>query len=373
MKQKLYVMALAMMGTAMSMLYSCKETGAMEPERIKPPALQAARLGGEVKVSHGWLNFLSQKAFEKVMTELHGRYEGSKGLNAWESAYASEGFQSLRRRYELIDADNSESRKAPTVDSLFKSGKLFNCPDSWFATVLNKDGNIQVGDTVYCFRPGPKNPLAYAVPVKYAEELAKGAKPESIPMSKEHLLSFDILDIVQWPDEWHLPEPTDPIVIPNLPICEYPSGNMPNWWGRSGGDIYKGNDGQMFPEHNGRLVKLNYHRWRVGFIFYASAGVRVRMLKHTRFAGWQSVTYADEMIMDACCKGKVIVPGLLPIPFNEQISPGWPGFARYAENSFEKTMKWTASGIFSEIFLEHFNFHFRVNYRGRVAERYIRQ
>ncbi|WP_448635374.1 hypothetical protein [Pedobacter panaciterrae] len=378
MKRKFYLMMLVVLGTAIGLMYACKKSDGREPDE-KPvgslnnpiPLLEA----GGPYVSNGWLRFPTLKSFENTMSHLHGKYQNPGELGKWEVLYNRGGFTSLRKFYEQIDADTSENRKAPTVDSLFKTKQLFICPDSWFATVLNKNGFIQVADTVYSFRTGQKSQEGYAVPAKYATELVRGAKPLTLPGAKMHRISFDFLEFPQWqwPDDWHVPQPSDPIVIPNFPICQYPSGNMPNWWGQSGGDIYRGNDGTPFPEHNGRQVKLNYHRWRVGYIFYASAGIRVKMLKHTRFAGWQSVTYADEMVMDACCKGNVFIPGLPLIPFNEQVSPGWPNFARYAENNFEKTMKWTASGVFNEIILQHFNFHFRVNYRGRIAERYIRQ
>ncbi len=374
--KKIYASGFAIALTAIALMYACKRTDGAEPEQRKTSevkTLEAPLLGpGIVSLQNGWLNFQSLQTFNSTMKMLHEKYENARGIGKWEGAYP--GYTSLRKFYELTDADTSENRRKPTVDSLIRTNKLFNCPDSWFATVLNKDGYIQIADTVYSFRTGQKSQEGYAVPAKYAAELLRGVEPLKLPGAKMHRISFDFLEFPQWqwPDEWHVPG-RDPIVIPDLPICQYPSGNIPNWWGQSGGDIYEGNDGTDFPEHNGRTVKLNYHRWRVGYIFYASAGVRLKMLKHTRFAGWQSVTYADEMVMDACCKGKVFVPGLPLMPFNEQISPGWPNFARYAENNFEKTMKWTASGVFNEIILEHFNFHFRVNYRGRIAERYIRQ
>jgi hypothetical protein len=373
--KKIYVTGIAAALTAVALMYACKRTEAA-PEESNPVRLKSieALQPGQalISVENGWLNFPSMKSFNAIMEELHGKYEDVRGIANWEQAY--KGYTSLRKQYELIDADTSENRRLPTTDSLIRSNKILYCPDTRFATVLNKDGYIQIADTIYSFRPGVKSQEGYAVPSKYAQQLVRGAAPLTIPGAKLHRISFEMLQFPQWqwPDEWHVPD-HDPIVIPNLPICQYPSGNMPNWWGQSGGDIYEGNDGDNFPEHNGRTVKLNFHRWRVGYIFYASAGIRLKMLKHTRFAGWQSVTYADEMVMDACCKGNVFIPGLPLIGFNEQVSPGWPNFARYAENSFEKTMKWTASGVFNEIILEHFNFHFRVNYRGRIAERYIRQ
>lgn len=365
---KIYAMALCVITAGLSVL-SCKQGDAMEPVKASTAnKLIAGRLdGGGTRVSNGWLQFDSRESFNKLMEELHGYEPGE--LGKWESPYSDKGYQSLRDFYEQTDADQSEDRRALTVDSLIATNQILDCPDSWFATVLNKDGYIQIADTVYSFRPGKKNGEAYAVPQRHVPSLIKGQSPDGLDGVKIHYTSFRAIPFPGWPEAGEVTRGN----AVRLPICSYPSGLMPNWWGQSGGDIYAGDDNTIFPEHNGRQVKLNYHRWRVGYIFYASAGIRCKMWKHTRFAGWQSVTYADEMIMESCVKGKVFIPGLPLIGFNEQTSPQWPFFSRYAENTFEKTMKWTGSGIFNEIILEHFNFHFKVNYRGRIVERYIRQ
>ncbi|WP_316834991.1 hypothetical protein [Pedobacter nutrimenti] len=356
---------------AVMLLYSCKRAESMDSDFQGPPSASAALstkiAADEVSVLNGWLRFPSKDAFASVMKVLHGQYANGEKLAGWESQYSKRGFTSLRKLYEQIDADTTEYRRMPTVDSLIKTGKILDCPDSWFATVLSKDGLIQIADTVYSFKPGKEKGDGIAIPARHAGVIVRGGDFSSLQGAVLHETSFRWGPMFRWPDEEPIPGPT------GLPICQYPSGFMPNWWGQKGKDVYASNNGIVFPEHNGRQVKLNYHRWRVGYIFYASAGVRVKMWKHTRFAGWQSVTYADEMLIEACCKGKVIIPGFPLIPFNEQTSPGWPMFARYAENNFEKTMKWTATGLFNEIWLDHFNFHFKVNYRGRIVERDIRE
>lgn len=362
---------LAVAGIGVALLFACKRSGELDPVSnlagVNRNHIEVISAEG-LKVSNGWLQFASMESFNSTMKTLHEKYQETEKLPRWEDAYAKEGYTSLRKLYEQIDADTSEYREAPTVDSLIKTNKLLDCPDSWFATVISKDGYIQIADTVYSFKPGNEKGEAYAVPANGIKQLIGNVSPLNIKGTKVHYTSFLKVPFIRWPEQGN--EHTGPI---RLSICAFGGPLMPNFWGQSGGDIYGGDNGDTFPEHNGRTVKMNYHRWRVGYIFYASTGVRMKMWKHTRFAGWQSVTYADQMTMEACVKGRVIQAGIAPYPFNSSTAPSWPGFTKYAENNFEKTLKWVGSGIFSEILLEHFNFHFQVNYRGRIAERSIRQ
>lgn len=371
MKRKFYVGVSILALTAIGLLYACKRTEGME-QMTTDKEMNSRPLDITVsspQVSNSWLEFKSQEQFNNTMKILHEQYQSPEALAKWESTFTKKDFVSLRKFYEQTDADSSEKRTAPTVDSLISTNKILDCPDSWFATVLSKDGYIQIADTVYSFKPGQKNGEAFAVPARYATELIKGIAPERISGSKMHLSSFSIIPIPRWSEVGEDVQGGSS----KIPICSYPSKFMPNWWGQVGGDIYGGDNGMDFPEHNGRQVKLQYHRWRVGYIFYASTGVRVKMLKHTRFAGWLSITYADYMIMEACCKGHLFIPGFPLIPFSANTFPAWPGFIRYSENNFEKTMKWVASGLANDILLDHFNFHFKVNYRDRIVERFIRQ
>lgn len=363
------MLGVTLLGAAL--LYACKQTEGMQAPLNEVGNLKSApgviRSEG-LSVNNGWLNFSSMEVFNKTMNALHEKFEQPERLKEWEESYNRQGYLSLRSLYQQIDADTAENRKAPTVDSLINSNKLLDCPDSWFATVLNKDGFIQIADTVYSFKPGHEKGEAYAIPARSAKEISVDIIPTKIKGTQVHYTSFRRIPFVKWG------EIGDKMVGPiKFPICFNNTGPMGSFWGQVGEDIYAGDNGDTFPEHNGRTVKMNYHRWRVGYIFYASAGVRMKMWKHTRFAGWQSVTYADQMTMEACLKGRAVTAGSAPYPFTSYTSPSWPGFTRYAENNFEKTLKWVGSLIFSEIALEHFNFHWKVNYRGRVAERTIIQ
>ncbi len=368
MRTKIFTMlTLAVFGA--SVLHACKQSLEMQPVKADmkfEKANEGVFASSRPRVENGWLNFPSIEAFNATMKTLHEKFEDSRKLDEWEREYKEKGYTSLRSLYQHIDADTSEDRKEPTVDSLIRSNKLLDCPDTWFATVLSKDGFIRIADTIYSFSPGHKNGEAYAIPGGSVKELLAGVEPSKIKGAKEHFTSFRRVPFLHWGEIGD--KKTGEY---NLPICWTSGGPIGSWWGQVGEDIYGGDNGDPFPEHNGRTVKMNYHRWRVGYIFYASAGVRMKMWKHTRFAGWQSVTYADQMTMDACLKGRAVTAGTLPYPFTSQTSPAWPGFTKYAENNFEKTLKWVGSPIFSEIALEHFNFHWKLNYRGRIAERTI--
>ncbi|MDR2272014.1 MAG: hypothetical protein LBF27_14005 [Sphingobacterium sp.] len=370
MKTKIFAMlAVAVLGA--SAMYACKQSVDLLPQKAAfsfskdDPGIVVSPIP---TVANGWLNFPSIKIFNATMKTLHDNYENPEKLNDWERSFNKVGYTSLRTLYQQIDADTSETRRAPTVDSLINSNQLLDCPDSWFATVLSKDGYIQIADTLYSFKPGNENGEAYAIPARAAKEVLAGVEPLKIDGTKVHLTSFKRIPFPRWG------ELGDKYTGPaKLPICSMNSSSVGNFWGQVGEDIYAGDNGDTFPEHNGRTVKMNYHRWRVGYVFYASTGVRMKMWKHTRFAGWQSVTYADQMTMEACVKGIAVTAGSAPYPFTSYTSPSWPGFTRYAENNFEKTLKWVGSLIFSEIALEHFNFHWKLNYRGRIAERSIFQ
>lgn len=368
---KIYVKTLAVAITGLSLFAACKRSESMEPDKLNATASgMPTPVSGKdgLSVSNGWLKFSNMKSFNTTMEMLQEKYGQPEKLKGWEAAYNRQGYSSLRNLYEQLDADTSDRRTAPTADSLINANKLLDCPDSWFATVVSKDGYIQIADTVYSFKPGKEKGEAYAIPARHVKSIISRVEPEQLEGTKVHFTSFLRIPFPRWGEVGE--EHTGPL---RLPICLYMGSPMPNFWGQSGGDIYHGDNGDPFPEHNGRTVKLNYHRWRVGYVFYASTGVRLKMWKHTRFAGWQSVTYADQMTMEACCKGYAVTAGTSPYPFNSSTSPSWPGFTRYAENNFEKTLKWVGSPIFSEILLEHFNFHFKVNYRGRIVERSIRQ
>lgn len=315
-----------------------------------------------VIANHGWLNFPTFKDFKAVMTQLHS-YPLEK-LGDWEKKF--ENFESLRKKYELLDADENDDRTAPGTEALIQRGQLLDCPDSRFATVLSSKGHIQIADTLYVFPADQFDGKSYAVPERYIEEYIKGQDVFKMDGVATHLTSFIWTPFPRWGDG--ISSVVDP--SHHFAICNFPGGIINNWWGQKGDDLYADNNNVRLPQHNGRTVKLNYHRWRVGYGFYSSVGVRVKMWKHTRLAGWLSNVRFKEASMEACSKGIVLQHAMISVPWSAQIQPN---ATAYNTNAVERTLFWSADPVFTEVFLHHFNFRFKVNYEGQTIERFIRE
>lgn len=373
MKKLIFLMTIAVCSIAfLAPMHSCQKVGldgSITKDRVvELPVPGLTTSGGEVLLRNGWLHFPTHDVFHRIMEELHSGFAVHE-LGVWESRFGE--YTSLRGEYERLDAEDTDDRTLPTVDSLILANVLLDCPDSRFATVLSHDGRIQIADTLYQFLPGQENGEAYAIPEFHIGSVLAGEDVRHLDGVAVHYTSFRKHPFLRFEDGGNYV--TEGPNIGVVGICNFPKGAMFNWWGQLGGDIYGDDNGYSLPQHNGRNVKLNYHRWRVGYIFYASAGVRLKMWKHTRFAGWLSNISWNSAIMEACTKGFMIKHNLPPIPFHKTTVPGWPNFSVGATNSMEHTLQWVADPVFCEIALNHFNFHFKVDYQGRVIERNIRQ
>lgn len=313
-----------------------------------------------VTAQNDWLYFPTFKDFKAVMTQLHS-YPLEK-LGDWEKKF--ENFESLRKKYELLDADENDDRSAPGTEAMIQRGLLLDCPDSRFATALSSTGHIRIADTLYVFPADEFDGKAYAVPERYIDDYVKGEDVFKMDGVRAYLTSFIWIPFPRWSDV----NTTDP--GHQFAICNFPNGLINNWWGQKGGDVYGDDNNVLLPQHNGRTVKLNYHRWRVGYGIYSSVGVRVKMWKHTRLAGWLSNVRMKEVSMEACANGIVQQHAMISVPFSSNIGPG---FGAYNTNSFEHTLFWSADPVYTAIFLHHFNFRFKANYEGHTIERFIRE
>lgn len=311
-------------------------------------------------VNDRWLKFSSMEDFKEVMKQLHS-YPYEK-LSEWEQSY--QNYESLRKKYEILD-----SKEEPTAlgsSELMRQGLLLDCPDSRLATVLSSNGEIQIADTLYVFPANALDGKSYAVPEGHIDDYVKGQDLATLDHVGIRFTSFFWIPIPRWSDN------STTVVGPGnqLNMCNFPNTYLINWWGQKGGDIYTDNNNVGFPQHNGRTVKLNYHRWRVGLGFYSSIGVRVKMWKNTRLAGWLSNVRFKEASIEACANGVILQHAFIPVPFTARTGVGVMAINK---NVLEQTMQWTADPLYTEIFLHHFNLHFRVNYEGHIVERYIRE
>lgn len=330
----------------LSGITSCKtENGfAIEPsDKIS----SAANLDGtKVRLQQDWLQFADIKSFETTIAQLE-KLESEDALERWASKY--KGFSSWR------SVEAKEIFDRPEVANL-------DIPDPLLTTVLSSTGRIQIADTIYQIDQQSGKPLLYAIPDKYSVELGQGVGPEKLP-AKIHTVGLLLLPFPRWndPDDIVIPHPT-------FDICDFPSSYLFPWWGQKGGSLYNADNGAELIKDNGRNVRIDYHRWRVGFIFYSSIGVRVKIMKHTRLGGWMSTVQMNAASIQACSKGMVLTPGLIPTSYSTQVSA-----SANNTNNLERTLKWVTAPIHVEILPEHFNFKFNVDYRGQTISRFIRE
>lgn len=303
---------------------------------------------GLEKNGQRWLVFRDIKEFENTMVKLSGMDDGD-ALLKW--AQQNKGFTSWGA---IASRDTVESKELQKID----------LPDPLLSAVLNKDGRIQIADTIYQMDILKDNPVLYAFPARYENDLIKGITPNGVKQVITHKIALTLMPFFP---KW---EETGRVEIPGpyIEVCDYPSSALIPWWGQKGDLIYTADNGAVLSKDNGRDVRVDYHRWRVGFVFYSSAGVRVKLQKDTRVGGWMSTVKMNSVNLTACSRGDVLIPGLLPIPYQSQVSASASN-----TNKIERTLKWAAAPFHVEVLPRNFNFKFNVNYKGQQISRYIRE
>lgn len=315
---------------------SCKEQN--------PGPMPAA--GNAVKESKQdtvWQTFVSMDDFSRTMEQLQSYSMGE--LAAWEQ--------------KQVDFQSWKTKAETTGDTT-----IADIPDPAFASIINSRGRIQVADTIYQFVPGEKQSIAYSIPVRYKTDLEQGKTGYgSWSGVKINDITMTWLPFLRWEDSERILSPD-----PNLDICDFPKSFLLPWWGQKGGQIYHSDNGSELPRDNGRRVRIEYHRWRIGFLFYSSAGVRVKAWKDTRLGGWMSTVNMDNVQIESCIKGMVFIPGLFPQSFHESVS-----ISATNTNKLEKTLKWAAAPMHVEVLPQHFNLRFKASYKGQQVSRSVRE
>lgn len=301
-----------------------------------------------VPLKEDWLNFPDIRVFERTISELE-KLGSEDALDRWELAHQGFGSWRTNAAKEIFDKPDGD----PVID----------IPDPLLTTVLSKEGRIQIADTIYQVLRQRNKPMLYAIPEEYAEKIVAGIDPATITAAKAHTLGLLLLPFPRWED-W------DEIIIPHpvSDICDFPASPLIPWWGQKGGSIYNADNGAELIKDNDRQVRIDYHRWRVGFIFYSSAGVRVKLWKHTRLGGWMSNIKMNSALLQSCSEGMVVIPGFLPVHYNAQVSASASN-----TNSLERTVKWAAAPLHVEVLPHHFSLDFTVNYKGQQIGRSIRE
>lgn len=126
---------------------------------------------------------------------------------------------------------------------------------------------------------------------------------------------------------------------------------------------YTNKSGATLPTHNGRTTRAVFTIWRENLWFYSSIGARVKMQKHTAAAGWQSNINANQLILEACFRGRIGNGS-----YQNWSTSAWPYFTNYGDNRLQTTL---SSVGFSTYSLSDINYHAWINYAGNEIEQYI--
>jgi hypothetical protein len=243
-----------------------------------------------VQKEHDYLAFSSLESFNRVMEQLQ-----NDKLPMAEFAKEFEGYRSMHMLQDSLQQVEVGS------DNIWTAA---NIPDPYFRTVLSAEGRIRIADTLYQFEPGMEQGTAYAIPIAGAEALLKGqTSAAKIKGVNIYQTTMNLLPFPRWSD--------DPIKIDDpskWEVCSFPSGFMFPWQGQKGGSIYHDDNGAELPRDNGRRIRIDYHRWRVGYVFYSSIGIRVKIWKDTRLGGWMSNIRMDKASMEGCARGWSLHP-----------------------------------------------------------------
>ncbi len=199
-------------------------------------------------------------------------------------------FVSLYRKYQLMDED-AETRKGISADSAINAKQIAWIPDNLFASVVNKDGYLAVGDSLY----------------KYE---AEGFRVAPISALNE-ISSYPFKSIEQ------------KSYTPMLPT-NY--GNQ-NWMSMipQSKKFDKDNNGITWPKHNGREIRGVHTKWSSWYGVYCSIGSKVKMEKKTRFWGWINWGHDYAHIIPVAAEVRVLLftPPLL----------GWQMHGQVAKNN----------------------------------------
>ncbi len=227
-------------------LYSCKKEQTLEPTTQTAIHHSMAREANDFTVIDGRLAFASDSAFHDAMAELNAMDESQH--QTWYGSIS--GFTSLAGFYAEQDA-KAEAETGISADSLISTNQVLDIQDHALASVLNRDGMIQIGNDVHII---------------------------SLNQDTVYTVAADQTDIIasrNWSSS----------MVKKTAVKEASC----NWFSQHQ-FYYQDDNGHDFPQHNGRATRLTLSKWNTWYLFYSTAGVRARIEKHTRLAGWLNNT-----------------------------------------------------------------------------------
>lgn len=205
------------------------------------------------QVVNGLLVFPDENALHEKISALANLTEAE--LDAYNRNQAA--YTSLYRQYQLMD-EAAENETGISASEAISRKEIAFIPDDYLASLVNKDGLLAVGNQVF----------------KYNTDDWQAC-------SIEHLNS---INTYAWANE---PKQSYKKESPNYGNPEWASFPPVSTM------LEVDDNGNPWPESNGRRVRAVHTTWCSWFGVYGSAGSKVKMEKLSKFAGWVNIDHSS--------------------------------------------------------------------------------
>ncbi|TGE19648.1 hypothetical protein [Hymenobacter elongatus] len=320
---------------------ACQKDNSIEPSHTATVQQADARqASGGYSVRNGRLVFANQAAFQKVVEHLNAN---KTSLAAWDNG---NGVTSLKEKYAAIDkrlaaldakfeqlsaAEQALAQQEMTVSERVEKGAILWVPDPVFASILNAEGEFQIGDEVHHLTQRDE----------YIVNASEQAVLKRQDWKNPAVRTFSI--------QYGTNKKTEGTA--------QRSGQFTMWY-----TDYTERDinGNTLPKtYNGRPTRLWASQWNVVWAAYASHGVRSQYEYKSRFAGW-----LDNDCSEIYVKGESVIIRPNDDSRTEQYVTNED--IKYNDDVVEATLQSHASVEFMEIVWS--NSTHRAVYKGATAQ-----
>jgi hypothetical protein len=250
MKKTLLIATIILAGFTSTTFLACtKESGNDKNPLIKNDYSTAQRMvNNGISVENGIMIFSKIEDVKTQIDEL-ANLSGEE-LDAYNKAQSD--FTSLYRQYQIMD-EAADKDLAISADSAIATKQITDIPDDLLASIVNKDGIVVVGDSVYQF---------------LADQYRTTAKTN---------LNDD--GSVDWSNGIHVYAMNS-----NYGDQNWASFNPESRF------LYEDNNNNTWPKSNNKRVRALHTTWCSYYGFYSSIGAKVKMERHGTF-GWINIPH----------------------------------------------------------------------------------
>lgn len=245
-----------------------------------------------------WLKFSNIQHFNQVIQELKTSYEalGDSILDNFENNYS--GFNSIRTSNNILQADD-----AIDFEQMLEDHEILYSPDDVFSTLVSNSGYLQIGDSIFGFKP---TEFSYIASSSNEDAILDGVSIESIEGSNQVLTGFfyskQPLLNVSGVLRTHLVPSTVVDIDAACNSLKPGDNNINN--GLYVDYIYDDVFGNNLPtRYNGQPVRFEVRIYQENYIVYSCAGAKIQIQNQKNNGKWKTQIDAEKLSILGCAKG----------------------------------------------------------------------